>query len=103
MARRDDTEQRAAPATDLRFVAQLNMLHSLAATLASLDDVAEISSAITAELRTILDYHNCRVYVLDADGETLVPVAFRGEIFYEYEHETLEELLSRKREAVDKR
>ena len=100
MARRDDTEQRAAPATDLRFVAQLNMLHSLAATLASLDDVAEISSAITAELRTILDYHNCRVYVLDADGETLVPVAFRGEIFYEYEHETLEELITKVGEGI---
>jgi signal transduction histidine kinase/putative methionine-R-sulfoxide reductase with GAF domain len=99
MARRDDIEQ-AAPSTDLRFVAQLNMLHSLAATLASLDDVAEIASAITAELRTILDYHNCRVYVLDADGETLVPVAFRGEIFYEYEHETLEELITKVGEGI---
>jgi signal transduction histidine kinase/putative methionine-R-sulfoxide reductase with GAF domain len=100
MARRDDIEQRAAPPTDLRFVAQLNMLHSLAATLASLDDVAEIASAITAELRTILDYHNCRVYVLDDDGETLVPVAFRGEIFYEYEHETLEELITKIGEGI---
>ena len=100
MARRDDTEQRAGPSTDLRFVAQLNMLHSLAATLASLDDVAEIASAITAELRTILDYHNCRVYVLDEDGETLVPVAFRGEIFYEYEHETLEELITKVGEGI---
>jgi signal transduction histidine kinase/putative methionine-R-sulfoxide reductase with GAF domain len=100
MARGDDIDQRAAPSTDLRFVAQLDMLHSLAATLASLDDVAEITSAITAELRTILDYHNCRVYVLDADGETLVPVAFRGEIFYEYEHETLEELITKVGEGI---
>jgi PAS domain S-box-containing protein len=84
----------AAPAAGSRFVAQLNMLHSLAATLARLDTVAEIGAAITAELRTILDYHNCRVYVLEPNGTTLMPIAFRGEIFYEYEHETLEELIA---------
>jgi signal transduction histidine kinase/putative methionine-R-sulfoxide reductase with GAF domain len=90
----------AGPAAGFRFVAQLNMLHSLAATLASLDDVAEIGSAITEELRTILDYHNCRVYVLEDDGRTLLPIAFRGEIFYEYEHETLEELITEVGEGI---
>jgi signal transduction histidine kinase/putative methionine-R-sulfoxide reductase with GAF domain len=86
--------ERTAPKDDLRFVAQLNMLHSMAASLASLGDVGKIGAAITGELRTILDYHNCRVYVLEDDGVTLLPVAFRGEIFYEYEHETLEELIT---------
>ena len=52
----------------IRSVAQLNMLHSLTAKLNSLDEVEEIGAAITAELRTIIDYHNCRVYVLQADG-----------------------------------
>jgi signal transduction histidine kinase/GAF domain-containing protein len=89
-----------APAGGSRFVAQLNMLHSLAATLASLVDVEEIGAAITEELRTILDYHNCRVYLLDADGHTLTPIAFRGEIFYEYEHETLEELIAEVGEGI---
>ena len=42
--------------------------------------VEEIGAAITAELRTIIDYHNCRVYVLQPDGRTLLPVAFRGEL-----------------------
>ncbi len=91
---------RAAPAADVRFVGQLNMLHSLAATLASLGDVREIGAAITEELRTILDYHNCRVYVVEDDGWTLMPVAFRGEIFYEYEHETLEELITHIGEGI---
>ena len=90
----------AAPASGSRFVAQLNMLHSLAATLATLDDVEEIAAAITEELRTILDYHNCRVYLLEADGITLTPIAFRGEIFYEYEHETLEELITQVGEGI---
>jgi signal transduction histidine kinase/GAF domain-containing protein len=100
MARGEEVEERAAPAADLRFVAQLNMLHSMAAALASLDDVAEIGAAITEELRTILDYHNCRVYVMQEDGWTLMPIAFRGEIFYEYEHETLEELITHVGEGI---
>jgi signal transduction histidine kinase/putative methionine-R-sulfoxide reductase with GAF domain len=100
MARGEDVEARAAPAADLRFVAQLNMLHSMATALASLDDVAEIGAAITEELRTILDYHNCRVYVMQDDGWTLLPIAFRGEIFYEYEHETLEELITHVGEGI---
>jgi K+-sensing histidine kinase KdpD len=100
MARGEDVEARAAPAADLRFVAQLNMLHSMATALASLDDVSEIGAAITEELRTILDYHNCRVYVMQDDGWTLLPIAFRGEIFYEYEHETLEELITHVGEGI---
>jgi signal transduction histidine kinase/putative methionine-R-sulfoxide reductase with GAF domain len=100
MARGEDVEERAVPAADLRFVAQLNMLHSMAAALASMNDVSEIGAAITEELRTILDYHNCRVYVMQEDGYTLMPVAFRGEIFYEYEHETLEELITHVGEGI---
>ena len=76
------------------------MLHSMAATLTSLDDVSEIAAAITDELHTILDYHNCRVYVMQDDGSTLLPIAFRGEIFYEYEHETLEELITQVGEGI---
>jgi signal transduction histidine kinase/putative methionine-R-sulfoxide reductase with GAF domain len=100
MARGEKIDPRAAQPADLRFVAQLNMLHSMAATLASLDDVSEIAAAITEELHTILDYHNCRVYVMQDDGWTLLPIAFRGEIFYEYEHETLEELISHVGEGI---
>src|SRR5205814_2125390 len=33
-----------------------------------------------AELRELVDFHNCRVYLLDADGETVVPVAFHGDV-----------------------
>jgi putative methionine-R-sulfoxide reductase with GAF domain len=39
----------------------------------------------------MVDYHNARVYVLDDDGQTLEPVAFRGSID-EYAGETLEAL-----------
>ncbi len=78
----------------LRSLAQLDMLHSLAAKLNRLNDVRQIGEAITAELRTLIDYHNCRVHLLDRDGETLVPVAFRGELT-EYEGETFEGLITK--------
>jgi PAS domain S-box-containing protein len=87
-------------ADPFRSVAQLNMLHSLAAKLNRLGSVAEIGSAITDELGTILDYHNCRVYVLQEDGRTLLPVAFRGELFSEYERERPEELVTNVGEGI---
>jgi hypothetical protein len=78
-ARQDESE----PALDrgdseLRSLAQLKMLHTLAARLNRLNDVSQIGEAITAELRTLLDYHSCRVYLLQPDGKTLLPIAFRG-------------------------
>ncbi len=88
------------PADRFRSMAQLNMLHSLAAKLNSLDDAYEISSAITAELRTIVDYHSCRVYLLQADGRTLYPVSFLGEMFSDYEKDTVESLITEIGEGI---
>jgi len=76
------------------------MLHSLGATLNALADTSEIASAITDELRTIIDYHNCRVYLLQHDSGTLLPVAFRGELFTEYEEESLAELVTQVGEGI---
>ena len=81
-------------AEQLRPVAQLSMLHSLAAKLGALDSIEAIGEAITSELGTIVDYHNCRVYHLRSDGHTLLPIAFRGKHFSEYEQETLDELVT---------
>ena len=88
------------PADRFRSVAQLNMLHSLAAKLNSLGDAYEISSAITAELRTIVDYHSCRVYLLQPDGRTLYPVSFLGEMFSDYEKDTVESLITEVGEGI---
>ncbi|HEX5950659.1 MAG TPA: GAF domain-containing protein, partial [Actinomycetota bacterium] len=74
-------------------MAQLKMLHSLALQLNQLDEATEIASAITAELKTLIDYHNCRIYLLGDDGWTLSPIGFRGELT-EYEGETYEELVT---------
>jgi PAS domain S-box-containing protein len=77
---------------ELRSVAQLKMLRSLAAKLNRLNDVREIGDTITAELGSLIDYHNCRVFLLQPDGETLLPIAFRGTLS-EYQGETFDALI----------
>jgi diguanylate cyclase (GGDEF)-like protein len=61
---------------DVRSIAHLKMLQSLSGKLNRLNDVREIGDEIAAELRSLIPYHNCRVFVVD--GEELEPVAFRG-------------------------
>ncbi|HZC75754.1 MAG TPA: diguanylate cyclase [Gaiellaceae bacterium] len=63
---------------DVRSIAHLKMLQSLTGRLNRLNDVREIGEAIALELRSLVDYHNCRVFV--TDGEDLIPVAFLGEL-----------------------
>ena len=84
---------------ELRSVAQLRMLHALATRLNALDDVDAIGEAITTELKTLIDYHNCRIYLLQTDGVTLWPMTFRGELT-EYESETHEELVTQVGEGI---
>ncbi|MGH2671668.1 MAG: GAF domain-containing protein, partial [Actinomycetota bacterium] len=79
---------------ELRSVAQLRFLHTLALRLNALDDVSAIGQAITSELQTLIDYHNCRIYLLQPDGETLIPIVFRGSLG-EYDGETFEELVTK--------
>ena len=83
---------------ELRSVAQLRMLHALASRLNALDDIDAIGVAITTELKTLIDYHACRIYLLLEDGATLWPFTFKGD--GEYESETHEELVSRVGEGI---
>jgi diguanylate cyclase (GGDEF)-like protein len=63
---------------DVRSIAHLNMLQSLSGKLSRLNDVTQIGLTIADELRLLIDYHNCRVFVRDEDE--LIPVAFRGDL-----------------------
>jgi diguanylate cyclase (GGDEF)-like protein len=75
----------------VRSIAHLKMLQSLAGKLNQSNDVKKIASTIAEELRSLIDYHNCRVYV--AVDNVLVPVALRGELTaYEGEEEEPEVL-----------
>jgi diguanylate cyclase (GGDEF)-like protein len=81
----------AGDSVQLESLKQLRLLSGLAGKLNRLNDVAEIGRTIVADLAGMVDYHNARVYVLDEDGRTLEPVAFRGSAD-EYEGETLDGL-----------
>jgi signal transduction histidine kinase/putative methionine-R-sulfoxide reductase with GAF domain len=83
---------------ELRSVAQLRMLHALASRLNALDDIDAIGEAITTELKTLIDYHACRIYHLLDDGQTLWPISWKGD--GEYESETVEELVSKVGEGI---
>src|SRR2546421_2327789 len=76
----DGTHERPEPAEgldrDVRSIAHLKMLQSLSGKLNRLNDVREIGMVIANELRSLIDYHNCRIFVLD--GEDVVPIAFQG-------------------------
>jgi diguanylate cyclase (GGDEF)-like protein len=63
-------------ARDVRSVAHLKMLQSLGGKLNRLNDVREIGNVIATELRSLIDYHNCRVSIID--GDDVVPIAFVG-------------------------
>jgi diguanylate cyclase (GGDEF)-like protein len=80
--------------TEMSSLAQMRMLHKLASRMTRLNDEASIGEVITAELRGLIDYHNCRVYMLDEPTQMLIPVTFRGELS-EYEGETFDALVTR--------
>jgi diguanylate cyclase (GGDEF)-like protein len=61
---------------DVRSLAHMKMLQSLSGKLNRLNDVREIGRVIANELRSLIDYHNCRVFVME--GDDLLPIAFVG-------------------------
>jgi diguanylate cyclase (GGDEF)-like protein len=91
----DETSRPNTPGIerDVRSIAHLKMLQSLTGKLNRLNDVREIGEAIAAELRSLVDYHNCRVFV--SDGDELIPVAFLGELTSTAESRSLDMLRTR--------
>ena len=75
----DATERPDAEAAgrDLRSIGHMKLLQSLAGKLNRLNDVQEIGATIATELRLLIDYHNCRVFL--RDGDQLKPIAFVGD------------------------
>jgi diguanylate cyclase (GGDEF)-like protein len=93
-----DRPDAPARGRDARSIAHMKMLQSLGATLARLNDVRAIGSAIVNELRTLIDYHNSRVFLVE--GDMLVPIAFRGRIGDEDEPLGTEALACRVGEGI---
>ena len=73
-----ETERpRPGSSRDVRSIAHLKMLQSLAGKLNRLNDVQQIGATIATELRLLIDYHNCRVSL--RDGDELRPITFVGD------------------------
>jgi len=64
-------------ARDVRSVAHMKMLQSLGGKLNRLNDVKQIGTVIATELRALIDYHNCRVSLVE--GDDVIPIAFVGQ------------------------
>ena len=62
---------------EVRALAHLRLLERLPGRVNSLRDATAIGEAVADELRSLIDYHNCRVY--GRAGDILVPLAFRGD------------------------
>src|SRR5689334_22169210 len=76
MERPDDGEP-VPTARDVRSVAHMKMLQSLGGKLNRLNDVKQIGTVIATELRALIDYHNCRVSLVE--GDDVRPIAFVGQ------------------------
>jgi diguanylate cyclase (GGDEF)-like protein len=84
-------------ARDVRSVAHMKMLQSLGGKLNRLNDVKQIGTVIATELRALIDYHNCRVSLVE--GEDVRPIAFVGQ-FTSETGEPLEILACRVGEGI---
>ncbi len=90
---------RAVPQHEARMVGHLKLLQALSSKLNRLQDVRRIGETVLQELRNLIDYHNCRIHLLEPDGRTLIPVAFKGELT-EYQGETYEHLVTMVGEGI---
>jgi len=68
----------ASAARDVRSLAHMKLLQSLTGKLNCLVDVRQIAETIATELRLLIDYHNCRVFL--REGDELRPIAFVGDL-----------------------
>ncbi|MGI9111615.1 MAG: diguanylate cyclase [Gaiellaceae bacterium] len=77
----DESERPGEPEgrrDDVRSIAHLKLLQSLVGKLNRLNGVREIGMAIANELRLLIDYHNCRIFL--REGDNLSPIAFQGDL-----------------------
>ncbi|HXJ62246.1 MAG TPA: HD domain-containing phosphohydrolase [Actinomycetota bacterium] len=90
---------RAVPKGEAQMVRHLKLLQSVSSKLNRLQDVRHIAQTILEDLGELVEFHNCRIHLLDATGRTLYPVAFLGTLT-EYEGETEELLITRMGEGI---
>jgi putative methionine-R-sulfoxide reductase with GAF domain len=68
-----------ARTAEARRAGQLQVLQFAARRMSSSLDADDVGRAVVEETRRVIDYHNVRVYLLEAPDQ-LVPVAFEGRV-----------------------
>ena len=61
------------------WAAQLAVLQAASARMSRQNTVESVGRAIVEEVGRIIDYHNCRVYLLE-EPDDVVPIAFEGRV-----------------------
>ncbi len=61
------------------WAAQLAVLQAASARMSRQNTIESVGRAIVEEVGQIIDYHNCRVYVLEVPDD-VVPIAFEGRV-----------------------
>ncbi len=61
-----------------RALEQMQLVQSLAGAITGTHSVREVGQIVVSRLRSLIDYHSCRFYVVSSDGARLLPVAHLG-------------------------
>jgi diguanylate cyclase (GGDEF)-like protein len=61
------------------WAAQLAVLQAASARMSRQNTIESVGRAIVEEVGQIIDYHNCRVYVIE-EPDDVVPIAFEGRV-----------------------
>ncbi|MGI8825608.1 MAG: diguanylate cyclase [Chloroflexota bacterium] len=61
-----------------RRVFELQSIQSIVQKLTPLHDVPAIAAVINCELKQLIDYHSCRLFLLDRQHDVLVPILLEG-------------------------
>ncbi|MGI8826572.1 MAG: diguanylate cyclase [Chloroflexota bacterium] len=59
-------------------VSDLQTIQSVVQQLTPVHEIPAIASVINLELKTLIDYHSWRLFIVDPDGQALVPISIHG-------------------------
>ena len=82
-----------------QWIVQLEAIRNITNRLNKLNDVRTVASAVMDEIKKVIKFDNCRVFLLDEEREELIPIAFGSEV-EEYKGETEEVLRLKTGEGI---
>jgi PAS domain S-box-containing protein len=74
-----------------QWIIQLEAIRNITNRLNKLNDVRTVAFAVMDEIKKVIEFDNCRVFLLSENREELIPIAF-GSAVEEYKGETEEAL-----------